>query len=48
MMQGTGLKNNSAHLCNATDHETTKHLQFVQVGATSENVSGKCPGILTA
>lgn len=32
--------------CNAADHKTTKHLQFVQVGAQSEDASGKRPNIL--
>ncbi len=35
-------------LCKAADHKTTKRLQFVQVGAQSEDASGKRPGILIA
>lgn len=43
-MQDTDLVCNYMQLCNAADHKTTKHLQFVQVGAQSEDASGKCPG----
>ena len=34
-------------LCNAAVQKNpTKRLQFVQVGAQTENASGNCPGIL--
>lgn len=48
MMRGTGFKYDYVQLCNAADHKTTMHLQFVQVGAHSQDASGKCPSILIA
>lgn len=43
-MQDIDLNYNRMQLCNAADHTTTKRLQFVQVGAQTEDASGKCPG----